>query len=139
MHASVPIIDQELVDSVWRRSSEEECRLFSKTALSFLARAPDSLLRLRYLHARGLIGSELRKVSKSLRKEAEKVGALRIVAIAIELEGGKFPPSQLPELLRQLDAEFAATEKRLAEISKALGQAIVEKTRTRRKSERVAR
>lgn len=138
MLSSLSIIDQSIVDSVWARGTEDDCRKFSKSALLFLSRAPDQLLRLRYLEKRGATAADLRKVARNLRKEAEKVGALRICAVAEEIESAKFVDGQLSDVLRRLDLEFAAAERRLAEISKALGQAIVEKTRTRKKSAREA-
>lgn len=137
MSSAEPIIDPAVVDSVKEKNSEEECRQYSKSALRFLSRAPDLLLRLRYLESRGLIpGAEAKKVARELRRECEKPGALRIMKLCRELEAGRHAAAELPALLRQLDDEFSSAEQALAVISRTLGVAVVEKNRTRRRSAR---
>lgn len=135
MSPHTPVIDPGLVDTISAKATEDECRLFSKSAIRFLNRASTLVLRLRYLESRGeALGPEARKVAKALRLESEKTGALRIRALCREIESGKV--AQPAELMRKLEDEYQAAEHAFASISKRLGVAVVERNRSRRKSTR---
>ena len=136
MSPHTPVIDPGLVDTMAAKATEDECRLFSKSAIRFLNLASTLVLRLRYLESRGeALGPEAKKVAKALRLESEKTGALRIRALCREIESGKVsqPPA---ELMRKLEDEYQAAEHAFASISKRLGVAVVERNRSRRKSMR---